>query len=407
MLPDGIKEAIVLNKALDPTATPQFEFSLALSGVKAQTADDGTIQFVDSSTKKVAFAIPPGLAMDAAGVSVPVHVQLAPSADPSVATIVVSVDSQWLSDPSRVYPVTIDPSLNPAPTATSDAYVNSSTTTATCDGSCQYNGTTYVDKAGISSGNSVPDVPAVSVTVGAVRRRTSSSASWYGYAYNHAGTTPFTITLQPPSASWSSSTVTWANQPAVRTNTATFSYTGGTGWVSANITSFVQNWTATSSPWGQYGLRVSGPTSGQALLSFIAQEGAANQQSYLDVSFDAYPTLTNLTAGGLYTPESTPSAQPILSAEISDADSSTGLSGNFQLWNSTHTTMLQSGTGNTVGIGQNTQWQVGTALSAGTYTWRVDGTDGIATSAWSGWQTMTIDQTSPNTPTDFDLRTHR
>jgi RHS repeat-associated protein len=393
VLPEGIKEAIVVNKPLAPTVTPQFEFTVGLAGLTAQTASDGTIQFVDSSTQKVAFAIPAGLALDAAGATTPVHVQLLPSADPSVATIVVSVDSTWLSDPSRVYPVTIDPSLNNQ-TATSDAYVYSSSPNTTC-GSCQYNGTTYVDKAGTSSSVTYrtllqyPDLSALSGD-------DITAATWYGYAYNHAGTPPFSMTMQPPSASWSSSTVTWNNQPAVRTNSTNFTYSGGTGWQSDGITGFVQGWTAGTSPWGQYGIRLAGPSTG--LLSIYAQP-ALTDTSYINVTFDAYPTLSNFSAGGIYTPESTPSTQPILSAEIASIDAATGLTGNFQLWNSSETTMLQSGTGTSVGTGQNTQWQVGAALSAGTYSWRVDGTDGTATSAWSAWQTLIINQTPPNTPT--------
>jgi RHS repeat-associated protein len=395
VLPDGIKEAIVLNKALAATVTPQFEFTVGLSGLTAQTASDGTIQFVDSSTQKVAFAIPAGLATDAAGATTPVQVQLMPSADPSVATIVVSVVSTWLSDPSRVFPVTIDPSLNNQ-TATSDAYVYSSSPNTNC-GSCQYNGTTYVDKAGTSSGvtyRTFLQYPSLSALSG----DDILSANWYGYAYNHAGTPPFSMTMQPPSASWSSSTVTWNNQPAVRTNSTSFSYSGSpaTGWYTDGITGFVQGWTASSSPWGQYGIRLAGPTTG--LLSIYAQP-ALTDTSYINVTFDAYPTLSNLSAGGIYTPESTPSTQPILSAQIASIDAATGLTGNFQLWNSAQTTMLQSGTGTSVGTGQNTQWQVGTALSAGTYSWRVDGTDGTATSAWSAWQTLIINQTPPNTPT--------
>ena len=292
-----------------------------------------------------------------------------------------------------MFPVTIDPSLNNQ-SATSDAYVYSSSPNTNC-GSCQYNGTTYVDKAGTSSGVTYrtflqyPDLSALSGD-------DIISATWYGYAYNHAGTPPFSMTMQPPSASWSSSTVTWNNQPAVRTNSTSFTYTGGTGWFSDGITGFVQGWTAASSPWGQYGIRLAGPSTG--LLSIYAQP-ALTDTSYINVTYDAYPTLSNLSAGGLYTPESTPSAQPILSAEISDGDNATGLNGSFQLWNASQTTMLQSGSGTSVGTGQNTQWQVGTALSPGTYSWRVDGTDGTATSAWAAFQTLTIDQTPPNTPT--------
>jgi len=195
---------------------------------------------------------------------------------------------------------------------------------------------------------------------------------------------------------WYAAFVTWANQPAVRTESATFSYTGSTGDVTADVTNFVQNWA--SGAWSEQGLRVSGPTSGTGLVSFVAAEGVANQQSYIQVTYDDYPTLSNFTADGHYSSTVTPSSQPFLSTQIDDDDTSTGLSGNFEIWNTAHTSRLAFGTGTTVGTGENSTWQPSSGLSAGTYSWRVSGSDGTATSAWSGWQTLTIDQTPPNTP---------
>jgi hypothetical protein len=109
--------------------------------------------------------------------------------------------------------------------------------------------------------------------------------------------------------------------------------------------------------------------------------------------------LSNFTAGGPYNQTATNATQPFLSAQVSSPTTATGLTGTFEVWNTAHTTRLANGTGTTVGTGQNTQWQVSPALSVGSYDWRVDASDGTATSAWSAWQSLTIDQTAPATPT--------
>src|SRR5262249_33216515 len=47
-LATGVKEAIVLNTPLAPTLQPAFRFTVNMAGLRAQTAADGTVQFVDA-----------------------------------------------------------------------------------------------------------------------------------------------------------------------------------------------------------------------------------------------------------------------------------------------------------------------------------------------------------------------
>ncbi len=398
VLAQELKEAIVLNRPLDTDVSPQFAFTVAMSGMSARTEDDGTIQFVDSKSSKVLFTIPQGLAVDASGdmseqrlpATTAVSVSLVARADASVATLVESVDPAWLADPARVYPVTIDPSLTMG--GSGDAYISQANTSLDCTGSCQLASGRYYDWAGYLFG-SVRSL--IQYPVSELDGMSILSATWHGDVVTVGGTAPVTTTLHPISSSWSPTSVNWLTQPSVRTDTATISSTAA-GWKTTDITAWMQAWTTPASPWDQDGIRLEG-ASGTLIDIYGSQDPIA--PTYIDANFDVYPTLSNFTAGGRYQSGTVNDSTPQLSAQITDTDSAGGLTGAFQLWNSTHTTMLQSGIGSSVASGQNTIWSVPTGLADGAYEWRVDGSDGSATSAWSAWQTLTVDTAPPNAPT--------
>jgi hypothetical protein len=67
VLSSTVKEAFVLDGPLPAGVAPRFAFSLALDGFDARTAEDGTIEFVDTTTGDVAFWIPQGFALDSSG----------------------------------------------------------------------------------------------------------------------------------------------------------------------------------------------------------------------------------------------------------------------------------------------------------------------------------------------------
>jgi len=406
VLSDRLKEAIVLNGPLASGVLPQFAFTAHLQGLSAKTADDGTIQFVDSAGK-VAFSMPAGLAVDSSGnqdqgvdaASTPATVRLLASADASVVTLVVSIDSNWLNDPARVFPVTIDPTTLSNATVADDAYVSSAATTTTYNGASQYDSGSghYWDrlgKVGTTSYHSFLHMPSLTGMSG----DTIVSASLHAYAYAVGGTTPVTVTTRGVNGSWSASTVTWATEPGLRTTAfaPTMSYSAA-GWQSTDITTAVQKWTATSGGWTADGLRLAGPGSGYVNLA--AQEAPLAYEPYIDVTYDTVPTVSNFSAGGQYFATYANTTTPTLSATVTSSTSSSGLFGHFQLWDSTHTTMLQTGTGSTVSTGQSSTWTVPSAVSAGIYTWRVEADDSYTQSAWSAWQSVVVDTTAPATPT--------
>ena len=396
VLGQALKEAIVLNGQLSPGQLPSFRFALTTSGLQATTAANGAIQFVDAKGT-VVFTVPSGTAIDAAGATTSVSLSLVGSSDPNVSELTVSLDVGWLSDAARVFPVTIDPSLSQPEAFAVDTYIangSNANTNFFFYSQFDYSLGEFVDNAGVLAGVTYRSLQ--NFDLSGVSGAYIVSADWHGYAYAVSGTTPVALTLHPINATWDPSTVTWNTQPAERLASATSGGYSGADWQSANITSWVRNYA--SGAWTNFGLALLGPTNGRAQLA--ADLTDTPNYSYVDVTYDAYPTLSNFSAGGQYNQESVHWTQPTLSATITDGDTATNLTGKFELWNAAHTTKLYSGTGSSVGSAAATQWLVPASLPAGTtYSWRVDGYDGTATSAWSAWQTLTVDQTAPNTPT--------
>ncbi|CAN5813840.1 hypothetical protein BH23ACT12_BH23ACT12_02690 [soil metagenome] len=116
---DGYKEKVVLP---DASAGPSYlEEFLLPAGVTARNGAEG-VEFVDPAGQ-VLGTLGGGVAYDAAlerlgpRVSTPVFARLSETppkteapAGQSVAVVEISVSPQWLSDPQRQFPVTIDPS---------------------------------------------------------------------------------------------------------------------------------------------------------------------------------------------------------------------------------------------------------------------------------------------------------
>ncbi len=115
-LANGIKENIEI---ASPSAPSSFRFELTASaGLTPTTAKDGAIEFRDPDDDLVA-ELPAPFMFDSSGepdgFSNAVEYELAPS-DSGAWLLTIESSKEWLNDPSRQWPVTIDPSiLGPQP----------------------------------------------------------------------------------------------------------------------------------------------------------------------------------------------------------------------------------------------------------------------------------------------------
>jgi RHS repeat-associated protein len=126
--PGGVKETLVLRS---PAAPRSFDFPLSLTGLSASVVD-GQVVLTDAGGRRRA-VFPAGYMTDSASgdagpaVSPGVTYTLVSSGGRPVLR--VSLDSAWLSDPARVFPVLVDPSVASG-SASSSMVVHGSSSTS-------------------------------------------------------------------------------------------------------------------------------------------------------------------------------------------------------------------------------------------------------------------------------------
>ena len=123
---NSIKENIILRSALAPDS---FVFTVKLNNLSAETTPDGGIAVIRENGETV-YRIAPPFMYDAAGnMSDSVAYTLEQSGN-NTYKITVSADRTWINDESRVFPVTVDPSLSTGDDNVTDLSVSSSSPTS-------------------------------------------------------------------------------------------------------------------------------------------------------------------------------------------------------------------------------------------------------------------------------------
>ncbi|MEU1780508.1 LamG-like jellyroll fold domain-containing protein [Streptomyces abikoensis] len=123
---DSVKETLVLKSKDAPT---EWRFPLLTDGLTAKLDDQGGVAFVDKDAR-IRARMPAGwmedshLAENANQGEISSGVRYALDTENGRQVLVVSLDSDWLSSPERVYPVKVDPSVKGV-TSTSGTYVQS------------------------------------------------------------------------------------------------------------------------------------------------------------------------------------------------------------------------------------------------------------------------------------------
>ena len=127
ILANGLKENIIINKI--PT-TNQFQSTLKVTNADIYTNNENLPVFLDPKTKQYLFHVQKPYAFDAKGNktfavsyqlsnvpakkpshSIPLISALTKANSSATYTLTLKVDSSWLFDPKRAYPITIDPTV--------------------------------------------------------------------------------------------------------------------------------------------------------------------------------------------------------------------------------------------------------------------------------------------------------
>lgn len=108
----NIKEQIIVN---EPQESYRFDFLLESDGLNAVLNENGSVSFLNADQEEV-YQIPTPCMEDALGLgSFDVHFVLNETEQGTVLT--VEADEEWINSEDREFPVKIDPTLRPLPTA--------------------------------------------------------------------------------------------------------------------------------------------------------------------------------------------------------------------------------------------------------------------------------------------------
>ena len=117
----SVKETIVVKAPCDSYS---YSFLLDLDHLEAKALDDGTIRLSDPDTEETVFVIPAGFMTDAAGEESAQVSYTLTKTDDGRYMLTVEAYAGWIRDPSRSFPISIDPSFYATYGSMQDLYVS-------------------------------------------------------------------------------------------------------------------------------------------------------------------------------------------------------------------------------------------------------------------------------------------
>jgi hypothetical protein len=298
--------------------------------------------------------------------------------------VVLRPDARWLRDPARVYPITIDPTLNPAK-VTFDTYVRQSTGTNAHTANDLWLGLYATEPPTIARSFVTWDSTVLKgkhITKAAVKftnfwSHTCTATGWQIWTTS-AANSGHTYASQP----------TWASA-ASATSTQTKGGTGcADGTVEIDGRAFFQHFAKANSATAHMGLRAQDETRTAGFKQFRSSQGAAAEVPVAVVDYQAPPLITARSTSPATTcvtgttRPSINSLTPTLQVSVSDADA-TALTIDFEWYRVGESTKLggatvklaaKSGTASTV-------VPAGQMSDGGAYSWRVKVSDGVSGSS--------------------------
>lgn len=417
---EGFEASMVLSK--QPVKAPVYKLPLAASGLTATTRADGAVVLKDADGDQM-FEIAPARMWDS---------RTDEAGDPSNfgnvdmtlsgagANQVLTINPSWsfLTDPTTVYPVTVDPTVTAG--RANDTYVSSAAPNTTY-------GSDYRLRAGYdgtSKYRSLVDVDFPAAVLG-----TQVTAATLKFDQYWAPTcTAKGMDVFPLSADWSGPT--WNTQPAINSTykaTASFNHGAGTSCPGAlatfDVKNIVSSWASRAIPEYGFELRASGETDSLSEKRFCSVNydtslsycnapgvpGSGGVQPTLSITYNHYPaTPTSVTTSPLLTgttgKSQITSLTPTFSAVETDVDPATVVQVQFEIsydpaFND-GSGVITTGASAWVPAGSPATWTAaaGTMPSGKHIRWRAWGWDGLGSSGWSGYQYGLFNTASPPAP---------
>jgi YD repeat-containing protein len=269
----GLKEQIVLASRPVGTGVVEYRFDLSLDGLTARANKNGTISLLDAASKEI-YVIPlgsawekgavPGRSPQSAFSSVAIGLETAGS----TPVLVVRPDPTWLRDPSRKYPVIVDPTIFPGNGV--NVWANYML------GSPTYLPTPASGAASVWNPPGV--IPLIRYDVSPATNKKVSAGLLKVNVVQATGSWP--LTVRPLASPFDPATVTGASAPALRPEYASVQVTAA-GAYTINITPWVAKWA--SGEWPNYGLEFL--TAGSGSMMFQASTAPGVAPTYLELTY--------------------------------------------------------------------------------------------------------------------------
>ncbi|WP_181803995.1 DNRLRE domain-containing protein [Streptomyces shenzhenensis] len=419
-LPQGFSENVVLGSApADPTAT--YRIPLALHGLTVSKASTGHLLLKDDDGDLVAEAPAPTMwdsSKDpASGESehvATVDYDIETAADGS-QTLVLKPDADYF-DQDLTYPVTVDPTSTLA--VTTDTWVATNYTDSQISSpelkSGTYNSGSTIARSYLKF--DVSDFVGTDIV--------DTNLALYSYWSSTCSTSGSGTQVRRITSSWSSSTITWGDEPSSTstgavTSKAAKGYSDDcpAGTVDFDIDDIVQAWADGST---NYGLEIKGVDETDSLTwrrwrsaNYVSGDGST--EPHLTVTYNSYPktpsslTLSPSTTSG--SEKTVTALTPVFSAKVSDADSGAKARVQYAIEpdpdyaDTTYTltkstAYVASGKAAPLSVPASTPLPDGKHLRIRARAY--DGTD--YSKAWTSWTPFTVDTGAlpiPDVPTDL------
>ncbi|MGW2696099.1 LamG-like jellyroll fold domain-containing protein [Streptomyces sp. NPDC001296] len=394
----GLKESIVLSSA---RAANSWEFPLDLKGLTPVPQRDGSIELRDTSGKK-AGEIPPAYAYDShvdrrsgeRATTHAVHYTLTTSGDRPVLR--VTLDAAWLHAPDRVFPVTVDPSVDNEQAITTYAESGSpgdhsmeQTIKVGSYDSGTHSAVSYLQFPGLGLDGSQVSVSAASLSLYDVWSATCT-AERFDVAPVSSAWSPSSITSYPGPSKGSSIGNATPNTPNGCANSSGDLSKGD--WVTVTLSA------STFNTWAS----AAGASSDHGLAVYASTSDALHWKQFGSIYDMAYAPSLMLTYTGAMLPQVV-SATPVNNASVTtltpqlsavahiDPNLTTTQKYDFQVYNTSGTKLADSGniTANYYNI------PAGKLTWGKAYLWEVQAFDGTNYSPGPQWQQFTTQVPQP------------
>lgn len=319
-------------------------------------------------------------------------------------SLVLTASGEWLTDPARVYPVYVDPTVFGPNTPSVDTFVQSNILNTPQD---------QVDelKSGYYQG---PESP-VPITTRSLLKfnldvisqgSTINSATlsvWNKHSYTCE---PKAVNVHRITSNWNSS-VTWPDRPSFETTPADQKIVskgvdcGNAGYVAFDVRSIVSFWKNSAATNEGFMLKADNESDEKAWKKWASDQ--AGNKPQLEINYEdsnrtpAVPILQSPASG-----ETVRSVSPTFSAFYDDPDNHMG-NVEFQVFRSTDTLCPDQSCAFRWGDGPRGQsdvwnsWTVDRDMGSGQYKWRARSFDGSKRSDWSTVSFFTISAPEPPT----------